>query len=52
MNKNIIKQKLIGIALIAIGIISTIATKNGTPALLIVPMGIHLIITKKDWENE
>lgn len=42
-----IKQKLYGIALIAIGILSVLPDKDATAALLIVPMGIYMVFTKE-----
>ena len=47
-----LEQKLIGIGLILLGIFSTIVLDgDGTAALLLVPVGISAIFTKKNLFN-
>lgn len=42
-----IKQKLMGVLVIVLGILSVILSEgDGTAALVIIPMGVGLIITK------
>lgn len=42
-----LKQKLMGLALVALGIFSAVYTGDGTAALLVVPMGLGAIFTKE-----
>lgn len=46
-----IKQKLAGVAAIACGILSVLPEHDLTAAILIVPVGIYAIFTKKDLSN-
>lgn len=41
-----LKQKLMGLALVVLGIFSAVYTGDGTAALLVVPMGLGAIFTK------
>lgn len=42
-----IKQKLIGILLIVLSVISAIVTGDGTASLFLVPVGIYVTLTKE-----
>ena len=44
-----VKQKLIGLACIALGIITPILMGEGTLSILIIPLGIGLILAKGKW---
>jgi hypothetical protein len=46
-----IKQKIAGMIFIACGIISALPERDITAAILIVPLGIYAIFTKKDLSN-
>lgn len=46
-----IKQKLAGVVAIACGILSALPEHDLTAAILIVPVGIYAIFTKKDLSN-
>lgn len=46
-----IKQKIAGMIFIACGIISALLEHDITAAILIVPLGIYAIFTKKDLSN-
>lgn len=49
MNKRMLKQKLIGLVLIAIGILCPIVCEgDATASLLIVPMGLMVLFTRED----
>ena len=43
-----IKQKLAGAILIVLSIISCILLKDGTPAVILTPIGIYTLLTKED----
>lgn len=43
-----IKQKLAGAILIVLSIISCIVLKDGTPAVILTPIGIYTLLTKED----
>lgn len=48
-----IKQRLIGLLFIVFGIISVpLCDMDGTGAMLIVPLGIYLMLTKEYWLYE
>lgn len=51
MNKKkyFIKQKLIGVALILLGLLSMTIEKDATAAIVIIPIGCILIFTKEAW---
>ena len=42
-----IKQKLIGLLLIVLSVISAIVTGDGTASLFLVPVGIYVTLTKE-----
>ena len=42
-----LKQKLMGLTLVVLGIFSAVYTGDGTAALMVVPMGLCAIFTKK-----
>ena len=42
-----LKQKLSGIALVIIGILSILPEKDATAALLLVPIGLYVTFTKE-----
>lgn len=42
-----IKQRLMGLALVILGILSAVITGDGTAALIIVPMGLCAVFTKE-----
>lgn len=44
-----ILQKLIGIALVALGILVPVVSGDATASLLLVPAGTYTIFTKKRW---
>lgn len=46
-----IKQKIVGMIVTACGIISALPEHNITAAILIVPVGIYAIFTKKVLSN-
>lgn len=46
-----IKQKILGMIVTACGIISALPEHDITAAILIVPVGIYAIFTKKDLSN-
>lgn len=43
-----IKQKLAGVILIVLSIISCIILKDGTSAVIFIPIGIYTLLTKED----
>ena len=43
-----IKQKFAGAILIVLSIISCIVLKDGTPAVILTPIGIYTLLTKED----
>ena len=43
-----IKQKLAGAILIVLSVISCIVLKDGTPAVILTPIGIYTLLTKED----
>lgn len=42
------EQKIIGLLLIVVSLISVAVLKDATAAVLLVPFGIYAIVTKKD----
>lgn len=42
------EQKIIGLLLIAVGLIGAVVLKDATAAVMLVPFGIYAIVTKKD----
>jgi hypothetical protein len=43
-----LKQRLIGIALIVLGILSVIPERDATAAVMLVPLGLYDLFTKKN----
>ena len=43
-----IKQKLAGVILIVLSIISCIVLKDGTVSVILTPIGIYTLLTKED----
>lgn len=43
-----VKQKLLGIMMIALSIVSCIITKDGTASIILLPIGIFTLFTKED----
>lgn len=43
-----LKQKLLGLALVALGILSVFIEYDATFAVLFVPIGLYLMLTKRD----
>lgn len=43
----LIKQKLIGLLCLLIGILPILIDRNGTAALIFIPMGVYAILYKK-----
>lgn len=41
------KQKLIGLSLILVSLILLFALDEGTPAVIFIPLGLYLIITRE-----
>ena len=48
INRYFIEQKLIGLAMILISILTAIVSGEGTVGLIFIPFGILLMITKKE----
>lgn len=48
INVYFIKQKLIGLSLILISILSSIVDGEGTIGLLLIPLGIWLMVSKQE----
>ncbi len=44
-------QKFAGLVAIGMGIFSTWFLKDGTAALLFIPMGLHMVLTRKNYMN-
>ncbi len=42
------EQKIIGLLLIVVGLIGTVVLKDATAAVLLIPLGIYAMVTKKD----
>lgn len=43
-----IKQKIIGVILAILGILSVLPEHDGTAALLLVPLGVYIFFTHKE----
>ena len=49
MKKKMRKQKLYGLLLVAVSVITTLIEHDATVAVLFVPLGIGLMVTKQYW---
>lgn len=43
-----VKQKLLGIMIIVLSIVSCIITRDGTASVILIPIGIYTLLAKED----
>lgn len=50
--KCIIEQKLLGLGTIAVSIVSILVSMDATISVILIPMGLYTLFTKKNWVYE
>lgn len=43
-----LKQKLMGLVMVVIGVLSVIPERDATAAVMLVPLGLYVLFTKKN----
>ena len=47
-----IKQKLLGIGLLVLSVVTILVSMDATIAVFLIPMGLYTLFTKECWEYE
>lgn len=50
--KCIIKQRLLGLGIIAVSIVSILVSMDATISVILIPMGLYTLFTKENWVYE